>query len=425
LHGKRYVTAGPILALLRDEESTPKGFRRGTHRVCDPSKTYEKIKRFMPAMGITRVADVTGLDYVGIPVVTVCRPNSRSVAVSQGKGIDLIAATVSGLMESIETFHAERIIEPLRFASISELHGVDEETIDVDGLLRVSDSPFHFDISTFWIAGENLMDHNTVWVPLEIVHTNYTRPALPGTGYFFASSNGLASGNHYSEAISHAISEVVERDCLELWKNVDEETRHLRKIDLSTVYDDECKRIIDRYNSVRLAVAVWEITSDIGIPAFCCWLVDGEESDFIVPGIGSGCHPSRAVALSRALTEAAQMRLTLVSGSRDDLTWEDYKLGISPDRTRRFRERIQLSCGTRDFRNGVNYSSEYLYEDLHWQVERLKAAGITQVIAVNLTKPQTFNIPVVRVVIPGLECEDSFQPQLRTSAAIAEYRALP
>jgi ribosomal protein S12 methylthiotransferase accessory factor YcaO len=29
-----------------------------------------------PVMGITRVANVTGLDSVGIPVVMVCRPNS-------------------------------------------------------------------------------------------------------------------------------------------------------------------------------------------------------------------------------------------------------------------------------------------------------------------------------------------------------------
>lgn len=60
-------------------------------------------------MGITRVADVTGLDRIGIPVVMVCRPNARSLAVSQGKGIDIEAATVSGLMESVELYHAEHI----------------------------------------------------------------------------------------------------------------------------------------------------------------------------------------------------------------------------------------------------------------------------------------------------------------------------
>ena len=60
-------------------------------------------------MGITRIANVTGLDRIGIPVVMVCRPNARSIAVSQGKGLDMDAAIVSGLMESAELYHAEQI----------------------------------------------------------------------------------------------------------------------------------------------------------------------------------------------------------------------------------------------------------------------------------------------------------------------------
>jgi len=55
-------------------------------------------------MGITRVANVTGLDHVGIPVVMACRPNARGLAVSQGKGLTLDAAKASAVMESIIFF---------------------------------------------------------------------------------------------------------------------------------------------------------------------------------------------------------------------------------------------------------------------------------------------------------------------------------
>jgi hypothetical protein len=68
---------------------TLKVLRRGTHRSASLDDTVKRALRLAPIMGITRVANVTGLDSVGIPVVMVCRPNSRSVAVSQGKGIDL------------------------------------------------------------------------------------------------------------------------------------------------------------------------------------------------------------------------------------------------------------------------------------------------------------------------------------------------
>ena len=98
-----------------------KNFRHGTHRLISPDATVEWVRPHMAAMGITRIANVTGLDRIGVPVVMVCRPNSRSLAVSQGKGLDLAAAKASGLMESVETYHAERIGHPRRYASMDEL----------------------------------------------------------------------------------------------------------------------------------------------------------------------------------------------------------------------------------------------------------------------------------------------------------------
>jgi YcaO-like protein with predicted kinase domain len=72
----------------------------------------------MPQMGITRCTNVTGLDRIGIPVIVVCRPNSRPIAVSQGKGLTVDGAKVSGLMESAKTYHAERIDHLLRLSSL-------------------------------------------------------------------------------------------------------------------------------------------------------------------------------------------------------------------------------------------------------------------------------------------------------------------
>ena len=91
----------------------------------------------MPLMGITRVANVTGLDRIGVPVVMVCRPNARSLAVSQGKGIDLAAATASGLMEAAELYHAEHIERPLKLGSMPSSRIRIPSSI-VDRLPRVS-----------------------------------------------------------------------------------------------------------------------------------------------------------------------------------------------------------------------------------------------------------------------------------------------
>ena len=98
----------------------PKAFFRGTHRLIPPSETLDRIRPLMGAMGITRVANVTSLDVIGVPIVMVVRPDSRTNCVSQGKGLDLDSAKVSGVMESVEAFHAEHIHLPLQVATYEE-----------------------------------------------------------------------------------------------------------------------------------------------------------------------------------------------------------------------------------------------------------------------------------------------------------------
>src|SRR5207237_9881329 len=85
---------------------TLKVLRRGTHRSASLDDTLTRALPLAPVMGITRVANVTGLDSVGIPVVVVCRPNSRPVPVSQGKGINLASERARGWMEADEHYHA-------------------------------------------------------------------------------------------------------------------------------------------------------------------------------------------------------------------------------------------------------------------------------------------------------------------------------
>src|SRR5205809_4764727 len=121
---------------------TLKALRRGTHRSASLNDTLKRVLHLAPVMGITRVANVTGLDSIGIPVAMVCRPNSRSVAVSQGKGMDYLSAQVSGLMEASELYHAETSTLPLRLCTYEELR-YEHNVLDVDQLPQIAPSPFH------------------------------------------------------------------------------------------------------------------------------------------------------------------------------------------------------------------------------------------------------------------------------------------
>jgi YcaO-like protein with predicted kinase domain len=380
-----------------------KTFRQGTHRSMTPADTLARVWPFMPVMGITRIANVTGLDCIGIPVIMVVRPNSRSIAVSQGKSADLLAAKASGLMESVETWHAEHMTLPLKLCTYEEMrytHAVAE----VAQLPLVARSRFRPDLRLLWIEGHDLLRDEPVWVPYELVHTDYTLPPPSGSGCFVASSNGLASGNHPLEAISHGICEVVERDAASIWTRRPKEEQQRARIDPGTIDSDECREILALYERAGVAVAVWEMTSDVGIPTFMCMIAEppGRRLSPVPSSRGMGCHPSREIALSRALTEAAQSRLTIISGSRDDLSRKWYDLETSPDIVRLDWSRMQVQGPLRSFRDAPTFEGETLDDDVEWELERLRAAGVDRVVTVDLTRPE-FNLSVVRVVIPGLE----------------------
>ncbi|MDR6771623.1 YcaO-like family protein [Azospirillum sp. BE72] len=378
----------------------------GTHRVMAPEQTLARVAPFLPIMGITRVANVTGLDAVGIPVVMVTRPNSRSISVSQGKGVTLAAAKASGVMESIESYHAERITLPLKFASFEELRWT-HPVVDVDRLPRLSTGSFNPNSPILWIEGQDLLNGGPKWVPFEMVHLNFTVPMAPGHGAFLAGSNGLASGNHKVEAISHAVTELVERDATTLWRLQDPVAQAATRIDLDSIDDPVCRSLIDRFESAGVAVGVWETTSDVGLPAFLCRIVEREElpQHSIRPATGMGCHVAREIALSRALTEAAQSRLTFIAGARDDMPRAEYERHLDPAHHARWKAMIVDGAGRRPFRDCPTSTAPTIEADLAHQLDRLRAVGIEEAVAVDLTKPE-FGIPVVRVVVPGLEGAD-------------------
>jgi YcaO-like protein with predicted kinase domain len=372
-------------------------------------------------MGITRLGNITGLDRIGIPVAIAVRPNSRSVSVSQGKGLDLAQATASALMEAIEGFHAEEV----RVARRTSYRKLGRESCAVvDPLaLGTTGRPFDPEATIAWVEGFDLLQQEPCWVPAEIVHTDYTQPL---DGYFLAGSNGLASGNHVVEAISAGICELVERDAVALWRASNIRERAGRRLDIASVDDPDCRALIGKYAEAGMAVRLWDVTTDIGLTVFICDIRDLSGGD---PGQlrrfhGAGCHPDRAIALARALTEAAQARLTYIAGMRDDLLPAEYDEPPTAEIVDALLDALCTESEPHSFRDVPSFAADDLTEDLRWELERLRAAGIHRVIAVDLTRPD-FGIPVVRVAIPGLEGDirhPHFTPGLRARRAAAPRR---
>ena len=242
-------------------------------------------------------------------------------------------------------------------------------------------------------------------------------PAPSGSGCFAQSSNGLASGNHYLEAISHAICECVERDSTSLWHHKSKSEKDDIKLDLDSVDDEICQELIARLQAANLTVTVWNTTSDSGIPSFDCMLLDPQQA-LTHPGLGAGCHPCKSIALVRALTEAAQVRTTYIAGSRDDLTHREFKPSELEQKNRLLHRIAGNNSGVVDFAGIVDQRFATFEEDVDWMLAQLGNIGIDEVVCVDLNKP-ALEIPVVRVVIPGLEGphdEDDYIPGPRARA---------
>ena len=377
-----------------------KAYRLGTHRNSKPHETLARLEPLLTPMGITRVANVTGLDRIGIPVYNACRPLSFSISVSQGKGSEPLAAKVSAIMESVESFHAENITLPVITGSTRQLQRR-YHLADTENIARAGFQMLALDTSIHWIEGTNLFDQQPCWVPMEPVTTDYRYPSAPGNGYFAANTNGLASGNTLIEATCHAIFEVIERDAEALWNQRPDRAQAETGMDPDSVDDPNCRWLLEKFAAADCEVRIWDLTSDVGLPCFTC-LVMGNEHDWADPETGTGCHATKAVALARALSEAAQARATFIAGSRDDVGLPEYRRTVRQRRRAQGLRQFAAHRPIRPFSQIASFQHAYLEDDLQLCLEQLDNIGIRQVIAVDLSKPE-FDIPVVKVVVPGLE----------------------
>jgi ribosomal protein S12 methylthiotransferase accessory factor len=388
---------------LKPSIGTVKSYRRGTHRIRSPRETYEAFAPVMERLGITRVANITGLDVIGIPVFTAVRPNAARLSTAQGKGLDADTARTGALMETVEWWHAENLCRPLRWGSYAALR--DElEPLDPFCLPTVDGRPAH-DRAQLWVEGRDLLRERDVWVPFDLV--SFVAPHTPYRRQFWNSTNGLASGNHIIEAQVHALCEVIERDAAAYWERRSPVVGVLpgeRKLDLSTVDDPSCRALLDRIAAAGTQVVAWDITTDIGVSAFCCMLLEDpdQRSTRVIPNYsGHGCHLSPPVALTRAITEAAQVRVATISGSRDTLSRAEFA-EQRDDNARLMQWLLAMAEPGELAFSQPDLATDTLQADLDRILGALRSVGVNIAVAVDLTHAG-IGIPVVRVVVPELE----------------------
>ena len=375
-----------------------KGYKQGTHRAVPPEETLTRIEPRLPAAGVTQVSDITGLDRIGIPVFSSIRPTAEGGAISvyNGKGTTADEARVSAMMEAIERYSAEVGARELLVDSYSGLSGK-ENVLNPRELILPDYVKVVKDVRIPWVKGYDLMHEEEIYVPANAVFhplpSRYDRVRL-----FRSNTNGLAGGNELEEAIFHGLAEVIERDAWSLVE-ITRNTGPNVKID-----GGEIRNLIDKFLNAEVSVLIRDITSDIGVPTFAAVSDDIMLRDPALLTIGMGTHTNASVAIKRAITEVAQSRLTQIHGARNIGAATDMKKIMGYEWVRKQNKHWFEIAKDEEF-DTVKSSSvdtDDFLEDIKHVMARLKAAGLERVIVVDLTREE-IGVPVVRVVVPGLE----------------------
>jgi putative methanogenesis marker protein 1 len=368
-------------------------------RTVDPLTTLRRIEPLCMVAGITRVADITGLDRVGIPVFSSIRPNAESGAITvyNGKGASIEQAKVSAIMEGLERYSGEVRGDNLLRRSVDDMlsshSAIDPRTLILPQ--RTATIVMHQNVG--WVKGFDLMEKEEIFVPASAVFHPYS--SRLDLALFRTNTNGLASGNTMEEALVHALCEVVERDAWSIC-----EAKRKLVADIEPPADDALIRsMLEKFTSQGIEVHLKDLTSDVGLPTFAAAADDVRLQDPALLCLGMGTHLSPRITIIRALTEVAQSRLTQIHGAREDTTRGGPARQLGYERLKKLNS-MWFSAAERNERLASihGYDTPDLYEDLMIVLDHLKKRGFKRAVAVDLTRKE-LGIPVVRVIVPGME----------------------
>lgn len=343
-------------------------------------------------LGITRVAIQTGLDRTGIPCCAAIRPNSATIATHLGKGIDPISAEISAIMEAAEYAFAEApegervrmsVAEAEQLGSIVDFHSLLPQGWSAD------------DRPVSWLQGTWLDTGAPALVPLDAVRIGTPPADLPEISQ---STNGLAAGPTEEHALLHALLELIERDAFCLWGFKRDEAALATAFDPALLGDTVTDELVAQLTARGFRLNLFDMTTDIGVPVVYAVLAEAEGARrHFDAATGAGCHPVAAIAARRAIVEAAQTRIGVIAGARDDIAAADYTAGLSRDIAVLAAHISSQHAGPRglpDTTSTINL--------LQAARDGLGRAGLTRIASFPLGGRQ-LGIHVLRAFVPGLE----------------------
>lgn len=341
-------------------------------------------------MGTTRLADLTGLDRLGVPVWQAVRPASRALSVHQGKGFCPECARRGALMEAIESGFAEQWRRIDRTSAWAELP-LEARSHQPDDWATRRGAVCAEDPLT-WTLAEPLGDHSAFYVPFGSVSLDLTQSFERGVR---RSSDGQAAHLNLNDAIATGLRELIERDSRACHQWLPLAKRMRCRIALDSIPYGWFRDLRGLIEDAAIQLQLFSLAAIRPFHVICCEMVDLDPFSRAraVTG-GASAHECAERALEGAVLEAIQSRATILSGSRDDLPLRP-AARTGPERPRATLP-LPPNLPAQAFPSGED--RELSQEEI---VTSINAAGFDQVGMVRLSDPSS-PIVVVKTFVAGL-----------------------
>ena len=276
-------------------------------KTLPPEKTVAMVKERMNAIQLKILDRTMRIDNgrLDIPVFfSTCGHDARAVIGTKkqmGKGATPTQAEASAVMELVERFSFFSFYKNQDHTRLGTYEQFADEAIAFDqiaksvhddsGDLAVSKQIFK-SLPLRWTGAWNLTQAREVLIPLD---------------WFYAINafNGPSAGNCVEEALSQGICEIVERHVSSV---ISRQCMSTPLIDPNSATDRLVRKMLGKYAEAGIRLFITDFTLNMGIPSVGVLAYDPAT----FPGRSeivwtAGTTPSPEKALSRALTEVAQL----------------------------------------------------------------------------------------------------------------------
>ncbi len=390
-----------------------KGYTIDQDKIVTPEETVKRFREKLKEVDLDILEETVRIDNgrLDIPVYfSVCGRDAEAVIGTKkqmGKGGTPQQAEASAVMELAERFSFFSFCKDRENFFTDEYQNVRDEALPLEQIAKsVHDQGPDVEqaleifsrIPLKWTWAYNLTRKQPVLIPFNWFYT-------------INEFNGPSAGNCVEEAVSQGVCEVVERH---VSSRVSRERLGVPGIDLKTVKDDLVQEMLRKYEKAGVKAFASDFSLDTGIPSVGVLAYDPatypEKSEIVWT---AGTTPNPEKALSRALTEVAQLAGDfnssanyVASGLPKLKSLDDGRFIMEPERTVAVSELPDLS------NDNIKTEVENCVSALA-QVEM-------EVIIINVTHPR-LGIPAFYTIVPGAHFRER---ALGTSVAMFSAKIL-